>query len=183
MICVCSRVFLYLPVDMVYYKHMVEAKQNRGKELLGWEVSDQHDHTRGPAWFVLAGALCLSMLIYAVSTRNFLFAFIIIMFAVIIATHSMRPAVHYRFSVCELGIGLGERFYVWKDIKQFFIAYEPPSVKTLYFDFGGLRPRLPVPLENTDPDEARRLLGQYISEDTKQTEEPLSDWLARVLKI
>lgn len=160
-----------------------ETVQDYGKTLLSWEVSDEHDHLRGPFWYVAAALASIGFLIWAIATRNFLFAFIVIMFCVIFVTHRIRPQVRYEFAIYELGIRLGTRFYFWKDLTRFSIVYEPPAVKTLYFDFGGLRPRLPVPLEEMDPNRVRKTLLTVLAEDTAATEEPLSDWLARVLKI
>ena len=160
-----------------------EKLQNYGKELIRWEVSDQGEHVRGTLWYLVAGVVAIGFLIWAIATRNFLFAFIVIMFGVIIATHRIRPSVRYEFVISELGIRLGSRFYPWKDMARFWIVYEPPEVKTLYFDFGGLRPRLPVPLEDTDPNQVRKILLTVLTEDTARTEEPLSDWVARVLRI
>ena len=162
---------------------MAEEATNYGKELLSWEVSDHHGHDRTTGWYVAAGIIALGMLIYAIVTRNFLFAFIIIMFGIIIVTHNTRPATNYQFIIAERGIALGKRFYLWKDIERFWIIYEPPAVKTLYFDFEGLRPRLPVPLENTDPNRVRKALLNMLAEDTARMEEPLADWFARILKL
>lgn len=160
-----------------------EQSKNYGAELIRWEVSDQSDHVRGAFWYIFAAVAAISFLVWAIATRNFLFAFIVIMFGVIFATHRARPSVRYEFVVSELGIRLGRRFYPWKDITRFSIVYEPPEVKTLYFDFGGLRPQLPVPLEDTDPNQVRKILLTVLTEDTARNEEPLSDWIARVLKI
>lgn len=157
--------------------------QNYGKELIRWTVADQVDHVRGTVWYVVAALAAAGFLIWAITTRNFLFAFIVIMFGVIFATHRIRPTVSYEFIISELGIQLGTRQYPWKDMARFSIVYEPPEVKTLYFDFGGLRPRLPIPLADIDPGQARKILLTVLPEDTTQTEEPLSDWVARVLKI
>lgn len=157
--------------------------QNYGKELLRWDIKEHHEHARGALWFVLAGAFAVAFLLYSIATRNFLFAFIIIMFGVILATHSLRPAREYSFGIAELGILLGERFYPWKDIARFWIIYQPPEVKTLYFDFDGLRPRLAIALEETDPNDVRDILLSVIPEDTTKNEEPLTDKIARVLKI
>ncbi len=156
---------------------------NRGKELLGWEVAEYHEHARGKLWFVVAALIGLALIFYSLQERNFLFAFIVIMVAVILITHSIRPSVRYYFGVYELGVGLGGRFYPWKELNCFWMAYEPPEIKTLYVEFTGFRPRLPVPLEDTDPNSVRQVLKDFVEEDTSKTDEPISDWIARVLKI
>lgn len=163
---------------------MAEAsKKTYGKELLSWEIGEFGAHSRGAGWYVLAAIVTVALLIWAVLTRNFLFAFIVIMFAVVFATHTLSPPRRYTFSIHELGVRVGERFYPFRDMRQFWIVFEPPEVKMLNFDFGGFRPRLPVPLEDTDPNRVRETLKEYLTENVERTEEPLSDWLARVLKI
>ena len=162
---------------------MAQPIKEYGKELRAWEVSEGHLHERGAGWYAAAIIVGLVFLIYAIVTRNFLFGFIVIMFGVIMATHSMHPAGHYRCVITEFGLHIGARFYPWKDIEKFWIMYQPPEVKTLYLDFEGLRPRLPIPLGDADPNEIRASLSSVIVEDTSHGEEPFSDWLIRVLKI
>jgi len=81
---------------------MPESAINYGKELLSWEVSDHHGHERGTFWYVAAAVIALGTLIYAVLTRNFLFAFIIIMFGIIIVTHNMHQAKRISAYACYL---------------------------------------------------------------------------------
>ncbi len=162
---------------------LTSTKQDYGKELISWEVAEYELAPRGFAWYVLAGGVAVSLLIWAVSTRNFLFAFIVLIFAVIFATHTTRPPQRYRFVISDRGLALGSRLHQWKDIKSFWILYEPPAVKTLYVDFGGIRPRLPISIERADPNQVRKILREFVPEDMSNTEEPMMDWLARVLKI
>lgn len=160
-----------------------ENNQDYGQELLSWEIKEHHEHARGLAWAVIAGITGVALLIYAVSTRNFLFAFIVIMFGVIFASHSLRPPGAYRFVITRRGIALGERFYTWKDMDHFWIVDTPPAVKTVYFEFGGLRPRLPIPLGKVNPNSIRAILRDMLREDASKTEEPTSDFIARILRI
>lgn len=168
---------------VVYFSTMPEVPKEYGKELTAWQVTEGHIHARSVGWYAVAIVAGLALLIYAVVTRNFLFGFIVIMFGVIMATHSVHPPAHFRCALTELGIHMGGRFYPWRDIEKFWIIYQPPEVKMLYVDFGGLRPRLPIPLEDADPNEVRTTLSSVVTEDTSHTDEPFSDWLIRVLKI
>ena len=162
---------------------MAEPEQNYGEQLLQWKISERHIHERGMLWYFVVGIIAVVFLSYAVSSHNFLFAFIIIMFGVILATHSLRPVVEYEVTIAEKGIKLGEKFYPWKELKQFWITQEAPAIKTLHLEFSGFRPRLPIPMEELEPDQIRELLSGRIAENTDNTEEPISDWLARILKI
>ncbi len=122
---------------------MPEKKQvNRGKELLGWEVAEYHEHARGKLWFVVAALIGLALIFYSLQERNFLFAFIVIMVAVILITHSIRPSARYYFGAYELGAGLGGRFYQceWSNKtyeslgKGFVNAFLPVERAKLFLD-------------------------------------------------
>lgn len=159
------------------------AQIDQGEEILSWQAEDISVRRRGLWWYVFASVAAAGLLIYAIRERNFLFAFIVIMFAIIFATHHIRSAAEVRFAITDLGLRIGSRFFPWRDIEEFWIAYEPPAVKTLYVEFSGLRPRLPIPLEDADPNQVREVLRQFIAENSSKHEEPISDWVARVLKI
>ena len=88
------------------------------------------------------------------------------------------------FAINEDGVVLGSKFIAYKEIKDFFIIYEPPEVKTLHLEFNqGWRPRLAVPLGEQNPLAVREVLLKYLAENTERTEEPLSDYLSRKWKL
>ncbi|MEK7606869.1 MAG: hypothetical protein AAB444_01600 [Patescibacteria group bacterium] len=162
---------------------MAQEMEKQGGETLSWKIHEYTHYEHGPLWYagiIIAGAV---LLISALWSRNFLFAFIIIMFAMVFLAHAGRHPEELDFSISESGVKLGERRYAWKEIKGFFIIYEPPEVKILYFDFNGPRPTLAVPLNGEDPVTVRAALIRFLPEDTTQNEEPFADWIGRVLKI
>lgn len=160
-----------------------EEKMPQGKELFGWDVPEYHEYERGLGWYIGLIGLGIVLLIYALRSNNFLFAFIVIMFAIIFLIHSGRRPMILKFAITEDGIALGKKMYRWKDLKRFYIIYEPPEVKNLYLEFSGVRPRLPIPLYDQDPVKIREFLLKFLYEDLSKTEEPISDWLGRFLKI
>lgn len=162
---------------------MEQEIEKQGGGVLSWKIHEYPHYDHGVFWYVGLIFLGAAFLIYALWSRNFLFAFIIIMFAMVFLAHAGRHPAELEFAISPDGIRLGERNYPWKEIKKFFIIYEPPEVKTLYFDFHGFRPTLSVSLDGQDPAEVRSALSRFLSEDTTQTEEPFSDWLGRLLKI
>jgi len=164
---------------------MPETKQNvqYGKEFVSWQITEYPHYEHGFFWYLGLVAAGVTLVIYALWTKNFLFAFIVIMFAIVFLIHAGRRPIICKFAITESGIVLHEKLYPWKELARFFIIYEPPEVKTLYFEFGSLRPRLPVPLDDQDPMKVREILLKFLREDSSQTEEPISDWFGRLLKI
>ena len=164
----------------------MEQAQNpyQGRELLSWVVDEFERYERGPIWYAAMILLGMGLLLYAVVTQNFLFAVIILMFAVIIGLSSLREPQKLLFAVTSHGIGIGTRFFHFKEFGSFWILYEPPHVKNIYLEFKqSIRPHLVIPLYEENPLTVREALLQYLREDAEQEDEPLSDTLGRVLKL
>ena len=88
------------------------------------------------------------------------------------------------FQITEDGILVNQRFYEYKTLKNFYIIYEPPEVKTLYFEPKSIfSPRVPIDLGSQDPVKIREILKQYLAEDLERENEPLSDQTSRLLKL
>lgn len=163
-----------------------ELQPYKGEVLLTWPVDEYENHQRGPIWYLFFLLLGVAGLIYALVTQNFLFAIIIIMFGVIIGLSSLRPPRQMDFVITEVGVGVGHQFFSFKELQNFWILYEPPEVKNIYFEFKrSLRPHLAVPLYDVDPIMVRELLIDFLDEDfdDDNNEEPLTDYFGRLLKL
>lgn len=159
------------------------AEEDFGLELFGWTVDEYDRHVRGPAWFALAFLAAVGLILYALITQNFLFAIIIVMFGVIIGLSALREPERIPFRATTRGVVVGELFVPYKDLKDFWIVYEPPYVKNLYFEHKNpLTPRIVIPFEDADPVEVRATLLAHLDENGR-SEEPLGDLLGRVLKL
>ena len=155
-----------------------------GEEIFSWTVDEYERHERGPVWYAVAFLVGLSLVLYAIITRNFLFAIVIIMAGVIIALSSLREPQRIPFVVTTRGVALGHQFVPYKDLRSFWILYEPPHLKNLYIDFRSVvTPHLVISLEDQDPVEVRRTMLEFIAEDETQEEESLTDVLGRLLKL
>lgn len=155
-----------------------------GQEYFGWLVDEFPRYDRGFFWYVFMTVAWVALLIYSVINANFLFALIIVMFALVMYLSNIRKANKIRFSVTDVGILVGETFYPYKDIKRYWFIYEPPEVKNLYFEFkSALSPRVSVDLGDMNPNEVRQVLNQFVYEDLNEDEEPISDFLARLFKL
>ena len=164
---------------------------DHGPTLKQWYIAEyaQHERTRG--WFIVAGFTTFLLFLLSMWTPNwffdrpnFLFAiFILLTIITVMVRHWEQPA-HLTVAIYGDGVQVGEKFFAYQDLGSFWIIYEPPQVKMLYFHFRTLwRPRLPIPLEEENPLEVRELLSQYLVEDLTREGEPTSDTFGRVLKL
>ena len=155
-----------------------------GEPIYSWTVDEYERHERGPIWYAVSFIVGVSLVLYAMITQDFLFAIIIIMAGVIIGLSTLREPRRVLFQVTTRGVGLGGEFTPYKDLRSFWILYEPPQIKNLYVDFRNpITPHMKVPLEDQDPLAVRAALMEFLKEELAQEQEPLSDLLGRVLKL
>jgi hypothetical protein len=164
---------------------MSEETQNieHGALLGEWKIPEYTKHERGRRWYLWAGIVLALLLVYAIYTFDFLFAVILILGAAIIFIRSREEPMEIDFNIFEKGIGVGKKFHPWKDFLCFYIIYEPPEVKNLYFNLKGLRSRLSIPLKNQNPLKVRESLLKFLVENLDEEREPLSEEYERFLKI
>lgn len=155
-----------------------------GKIYASWTIPEYVKHKRSFLWFFVFFLLMGFLVFFAIFSANFLFALIIVMILVIILVTHFRHPKNIKLLMTEDGIKVDDEFYEYKVIKEFWIIYNPPEVKTLYFGFKNfLRPRLAVYLDNQDPIKLREWLLNHIEENLEEEEESFADTLGRSLKI
>jgi hypothetical protein len=155
-----------------------------GKTLMEWEFPEFIKYTRSRSWYMTSGLIVVLLFIYSISTANLLFAIIIFFTVVIFLMNQKKNPRLLSCKITEEGLLIDTQLYPWEEIKNFWIIYEPPHIKTLYFDFKPWHlPRLPIPLTDQDPLELREILLDYLEEDIEREGEPISDNIGRKLKI
>jgi len=156
-----------------------------GDEIIGWSVPEYEKHSRTKTWYIAASAIAGLLLIYSLWTANFLFAVIVIIAGLVIIIHDGQEPDMARFSITDEGIVIGKKFYDFDEIKNFSIVYKPKQgVKNLYFEFkNALKHRLSIPLQDMNPLPIRENLLKYLDEDLERTNQPLSESIAKLLKL
>jgi len=153
-------------------------------EAVTWVVDESKRYEKGFGWYLGALTIGGGLLIYAVISANFLFALIILMVALVVYMTSMRGPAQVRVIVSEDGVEIAGTLYRYRDMNRFWFIYNPPAVKSLYLDFkNALKPRIAVPLEDQNPNEVRAIMSKYLHEDITEDEEPIADYIGRVLKL
>lgn len=165
-------------------KDLTKEQANTGKAVFEWHIKEYEQYDRSRRWYFIMVALSLLLVAYAMITANYLFALVIILFGIVLYVHEMQEPIDVYFAITETGIIIGRKFYRFSELEGFWMIYNPPEVKNLYFRLKNLvRFRLKVPLLDYDPRPIKEFIGRFLKEETEHEEEPLSDRLARVLKI
>lgn len=155
-----------------------------GQLVFEWEIDEYEEHERGRAWYYIMLGLGVILVAQALYTANYLFAMILVLFGIVLYIHEMQTPPKVYFGLTDAGVIVGRKFYRYSEFINFWVIYNPPEVKNLYFRLNGVfRQRILIPLLDFDPRPIREHLNKFLTEDVNQEDEPLSDRLARVFKI
>ena len=155
-----------------------------GDVVFQWTVKEYNKYDRSRRWYILSALLGVILLATSIWTGNYLFSLIIILIAIIIFLHEIQEPIDVPFAILDTGIVVGKNYYKFSELNNFWLIYNPPDVKNLYFGINGtIKHRIQIPLLDYDPRPIRDYLNEYLEEDLSQEEEPLSDRLARLFQI
>ncbi|MEK7213463.1 MAG: hypothetical protein AAB678_03450 [Patescibacteria group bacterium] len=157
---------------------------NLGQVIYQWSVKEYEQYERDGRWYWMMGIPGAALLVYAILAANYLFALVVVLFAIILFMHGIAEPVQVDFAITNTGLVLGRKYYKYNELSDFWIIYTPPEVKNLYFSVRTLtKHRLQISLLDNDPRPIRDYLKQYLVEDLEQEEEPLSDKIGRLFKL
>lgn len=149
-----------------------------------WETPAHDHHERGARWYWGLGLITLVLVLYAVWTANFLFAFLILLGAIILVLAGNHEPKSVLVQIGHNGVVWDGWFLPFDRVRHFAIVYQPPEVKLLYIQPKNYaQPRLRIELDTQDPLELRDHLKQYTHEDIDLQDEHASDMIARLLKL
>lgn len=155
-----------------------------GDILFSWETWEFPPTERTGKWYAIATLSGLGCLVYAMFTANYIFAIIVVMFAVIVMMKDIRKPARTQTYITTEGVVFNDRLYTFRDLRDFSITYEPPTVKNLYLTFSSsLQPMLSIPLEDANPNLVRAALLPFVYENLARDGETLTDTLRRVYKL
>lgn len=155
-----------------------------GEIIFTWNIKEYEQHERSTRWYVLAAVVGGLLLLYSLISGNYLFTLVVVLFGIILFLQDTQSPMEVFFAITEAGIIIGDRFYPFKEITSYWMVYNPPEVKNIYFlTKNALRQRIKIPLLDNDPLSVRDFLNQFLVEDVDKEEEPLTDRLGRVLKL
>lgn len=107
--------------------------------------------------------------------------FMILSSLVLVLYSNKRPEIS-RITINQTGIAVGDNLYYYKDLKSFWIYYEPGNMKELSLESRKLyMPFIKVSIENNSPVAMRSLLVNFLPE--REHEHSLVDIIARKIGL
>lgn len=164
--------------------NLAKNSENIGHIVYQWQVKEYEKYDRNKGWYAMMGVVGGLLLLYAIVTANYVFALMVVLFGIILFLNDMQEPLQLPFTIVETGIVIGDKYYKFSELTNFWIIYNPPAVKNLYFSTGKLlNHRIQIPLFNYDPRPIRDYLSKFLKEDLEQEEEPMSDRIARIFLL
>ena len=155
-----------------------EEKINR----LEWEApSFYYNPQKKYLTLIIIGLLCGAgaMLFYRMDTLTAIF--LILSSLVLILYANKRPTVS-KIIVSQAGVTIDERVYYYKELKSFWLDYDPHGPKELSLEARKwYMPYVKVSIENQNPVNIRSLMINFVTE--KEHEKSLVDLISRKMGL
>ncbi len=150
--------------------------------LLEWVAPEFIKYHKEPGWFMIGGLIAFGFLLFALFTKNFIFALIIVLASFTIFIWTQKEPKKIAFSVTPKGILINKKnLLVFGDLKSFWIFNEPSEVKYISVESKKVfMPRIAIPLGEQHPEEIRQVLSKFLPE--KEQEKSLIDALGKHLR-
>jgi len=152
------------------------------KNHLKWSAPEFIQYSKSKSWFIIAGLIAAGLLLWALLTKNFIFALLIGLSYFSITVFALKKPRGINLAITAKGIKIDKTLYEFDNLKSFWIFYEPPLVKELSLrSKKTIMPYIKIPLGEQNPVKVRRLLMKYLPE--RKHKESLIDNLSRGLRF
>jgi hypothetical protein len=154
-----------------------------GNVYLEWPISEYPQPERSMGWYIFMIVLAIFLVIYSIFTANFLFALIIILAAFIVLLKIFEQPRQLNFQITDRGIIIGNQYIRYEDIRTFWLVYDPPAIKKVFFSLKSLMPDISVNLDKINPVALRKRLLKTLEEDLEREHQSIDDQLETLLKL
>ncbi len=171
----------------------MKTKKNKNQKHIGeatpevisltWVAQEYPYHQKSLLWFIIAGIILVSLIIYGLLTDGWTFSMALIVAAGAYYVSHRNPPEIVPICVTNKGIKVGRHVLAYPSIKFFWIVYDPPYVKRLYIRLHArLGVNIAIELEDVDVNDLRKELKKHVAEHTI-SEEPFAETLIRWLRL
>ena len=157
-------------------------KTKNSPDQIEWTTPEFEHYPKSKSWFLILGLIAIGLFIWALWTRNVLFALLIGLSYFSLSIYALKKPSDVSLTINPRGIRINKTLYDFDSIRSFWIFYEPPHTREL-----SLRsrktfvPYIKIPLGEQNPVEVRNFLIKYLPE--KKHVESLIDNLAKSLRF
>ncbi|MDD5041343.1 MAG: hypothetical protein PHX87_03675 [Candidatus Peribacteraceae bacterium] len=148
--------------------------------LLEWTAPERPPHNRGKRWYLIAGAVAILFLAYALFTQAWTFAVVIVLLGVIYGLIHGKPPITHTVQISSQGLQWDKHLIPWSDLNSFWMLQGAGYVEVhIERKKAG---SLQVQTGNNPPLEIASALSQFlpIISDRRET---ILDYIIRICKL
>jgi len=148
---------------------------------LEWITPEFEHQEKNKSWFLISGLIAAGLFLWAIFTKNFLFALLIVLGYFSLSVHAVKKPKEIKVMITPRGVKIDRVLYEYDSLKSFWIFYDPPRTRELSLKSRKrIMPYIKIPLGEMNPVKVRQTLIKYIPE--RKQDESLIDNLAKNLK-
>ncbi len=149
--------------------------------LTHWRAPEFEKSDWDRKWYLIAVLILAAIIIYALVANSPIMAITFILIGIVGYIYLQKEPRILDFMVTYDGIIAGKEIYEFRDIKSFWIFYEP-HIKVISLRMKGkILPHIHIPVHDQDPVKIRESLLKFIPE--KEQELTLVDTIEKVLRL
>jgi hypothetical protein len=150
--------------------------------LMHWRAPEFEPSRWDKRWYLGASLILSVIIIYALVANSPIMAITFILIGIVGYIFLQKKPRVLEFMITHDGIIVGQEIYVFRDIKSFWIFYEPEHIRILSLHMKDkILPYIHIPIHNENPVIMRDILLEFLPE--VEQEPSLVDNLERLLRI
>ncbi|MGE5297797.1 MAG: hypothetical protein ACM3KM_01400 [Acidobacteriaceae bacterium] len=170
-------------MDAPLTRNQLIKKVENKADILSWDAEEFKHNPKSLWWYVGFTIVSAGLILYAWYSRSVLTMILFVIMVIVAFIFARKTPKQLNHQLTPSGIIVGDMVYPYKNIKKFWIIYEPPYTKTLNLETTTYIGReVAIQLGRQNPVEVKMFLKKYLLEDLEK-EESLTDIIARKLKF
>ncbi|HEY4524115.1 MAG TPA: hypothetical protein VJK04_04600 [Candidatus Paceibacterota bacterium] len=151
-------------------------------KTISWEAPEFIYHQKTVAWYWVTIFITLACFLFAVWTKNFLFAIFIVIAEILLVVWSREMPHMLEFSVTKDGVKIGKKhFYGFEELSNFSIFDTRHGSELILKRKNKISQYIKIPLNDDNIEEIQTFLLEKLMQ--KDYEESLPDSLFRLIKF
>ena len=157
---------------------------NHGHTILSWLAPEYIKYKKTYRWYVIAGAILLTIIVYGILTKDIMLSLVFLIFAGVYFLTTRGDPKLIQHKITTLGIQVDDKFYDYSQIASFHIVYDPPYVKTLniYIKKKTLS-EIVIQLGDADAADVKEVLLNRRVEELEDEKESLASVFTRMFRL
>lgn len=161
--------------------HDLMIKEYSRDALMHWRSPEFEKSGWDRRWYLIATLVLAAIVIYALVSNSPIMAITFILIGIVGYIYLQKEPRILDFMITYDGIIAGKEIYEFRDIKSFWIFYEP-HIKVISLRMKGkILPHIHIPIHDQDPVKIREDLLKFIPE--KEQELTLVDAIEKILRL